>query len=278
MSLSFFNESFYDGTGSINEEVERLSDAGILLVTSAGNYAEEHWSGVFDDPDLDGLHDFEVSARGLPIYWKSGTRRLYLSWDQFGYCGQTDLDAYVYNSSGNLVGRSTSTQDFERQNCQPVERVSVQAAEEGWYYLRVQHVSGVPSVRMRVLARGEIWEGNAEGSITDPGTHPLALTVGAVRATDYLFNDAEYFSSRGPHIVRTRQAGHFWAQRSQYVFLRSRQFLRHLRIHSGSRWRTGLRNERASGNERSNGRQSSHGSGQRFFSDLGRQRLRTGSG
>jgi hypothetical protein len=201
MSLSFFNESFYDGTGAINAEVERLAEAGILLVTSAGNYADEHWSGSFVDHDDDGLHDFHAIDGGLPIYWGAGTRRLYLSWNQYRLCGHTDLDAYVYNQSGNLVGRSTSTQSSENKNCQPVERVSVQAAEEGWYFLYIDHVSGDPDVRMNVLSRGgTVWQGNAEGSITDPGTHPLALTVGAVRANDYLFNDVEYFSSQGPTL------------------------------------------------------------------------------
>ena len=35
MSMSFFSESFYDGTGSINS-ADALVDAGILLVNSAG--------------------------------------------------------------------------------------------------------------------------------------------------------------------------------------------------------------------------------------------------
>ena len=201
MSLSFFNESFYDGTGSINAQIDRLADAGILMVTSAGNYASEHWSGSFSDPDGDGLHNFDSSDWGLPIYWSAGTRRVYLSWDQYGACGESDLDAYVYNADGNLVGRSTSTQDRDARSCQPVERVSVQAHHEGWYYLRVHHVAGAPDIRMNVLARGGyVWMGNASSSITDPGTHPLALTVGAVRAHDYLLNDVETFSSQGPTL------------------------------------------------------------------------------
>ena len=201
MSLSFFNESFYDGTGAINAQVDRLSEAGILMVTSAGNYATEHWSGSFKDRDSDSHHDFDSSEWGLPIYWSAGTRRAYLTWDQYGLCGESDLDVYVYNDEGNLVGRSTNTQDRDANNCQPVERVSVQASEEGWYFLRVHHVRGAPDIRMNILARGgQVWMGNASGSITDPGTHPLALTVGAVRAHDYLFNEVEYFSSQGPSL------------------------------------------------------------------------------
>ena len=37
-----------------------------------------------------------------------------------------------------------------------------------------------------------------EGSLADPATHPLTLAVGAVRATNYIGNDVESFSSQGP--------------------------------------------------------------------------------
>src|SRR6185436_15173116 len=59
MSMSFFNNSFHDGTGGINATVDTLTAGGVLLVNSAGNYAEEHWTGDFDDPDGDGDADFE---------------------------------------------------------------------------------------------------------------------------------------------------------------------------------------------------------------------------
>ena len=97
MSLSFFNESFYDGTGAINAQMDALTEAGVLMVTSAGNYADEHYQEAFSDVDGDGFHDFPFGD-GLPIYLSAGTRRVYVSWDQFSSCGRTDLDAYIYLS------------------------------------------------------------------------------------------------------------------------------------------------------------------------------------
>ncbi len=204
MSLSFFNESAYDGTGPVNAAVDRLAAHNILLVTSAGNYAEEHWGGPFADLDHDGRHDFQPGDNGLWVYWNPGVRRIELVWDDWQSCGSTDLDVYVYGPDGNLAGRSMERQlpqalrDDDRA-CQPVERVSVNATEEGWYWVVLHHVAGDTDVQIDLFARsGEVWEGVPGGSIVDPGTHPAVFTVGAVRASDYLHLGPESFSSQGP--------------------------------------------------------------------------------
>lgn len=200
MSMSFFNGSFYDGTGPIAEIMDRLHAGGALMVTSAGNYSTQHWSGAFRDLDRDGTHEFSDERRTLPVYLGAGTYRFMLSWDDFDRCGRTDLDAYVYADDGRVIGRSERLQQ-EGEDCEPVERVRVNAEVEGWTYLEVRRASGADDVRLDVLARGgQVWEGRPGGSVTDPGTHPAVLTVGAVRADGYLSNDAESFSSQGPTL------------------------------------------------------------------------------
>lgn len=203
MSLSFFNESFYQGRGPVNRLMDELAAAGILMVTSAGNYAEEHHWGWFEDDDLDGVHDFpDQASQALPVYWGTGSHRVNLIWDDFQNCGDTDLDLYVYDEDGNLVGRSREVQAPDRedgQECQPVERATVRADEEGWYYLVVHRAGGSPNTRFDIMARsGEVWMGRRDRSITDPGNHPSVLTVGAVRVDGYRVNGAESFSSVGP--------------------------------------------------------------------------------
>lgn len=204
MSLSYFNESFYEGLGPVNAVMDELSAAGVLMVTSAGNYATEHHWDHFEDRDRDGVHDFPgQGGQALPIEWGAGTQRINLIWDDFGNCGDTDLDLYVYNEAGDLVGRSREVQvpggGEDGQDCQPVERATVNAAEAGWYYAVVHHAGGVPATRFDIMARsGNVWQGRPEGSITDPGNHPSVFTVGAVRADGYLRNGAEEFSSEGP--------------------------------------------------------------------------------
>lgn len=201
MSLSFYNESFYDGTGAVSALIPDLAAADVLMVTSSGNSADEHWMESFRDDDLDAYHEFPWGSEYLPVYlYGGGRRRIYASWDQYANCGETDLDLFVYDDDGQVVGRSEDRQDPGAKRCEPEESVSAWAEEDGWYYVQVRRAGGSAHVRFAVWARsGTIWQAMAEGSVTDPATHPQAFSVGAVRANDnYLWNGAEYFSSCGP--------------------------------------------------------------------------------
>ncbi|MDP2310506.1 MAG: S8 family serine peptidase [Pseudomonadota bacterium] len=198
MSMSFFNNSFHDGSGGVNDAVDILTAGGVLLVNSAGNYATEHWVGELDDPDGDGVHDFPWESAYLPVFYGVGTQSVQVSWDQFGACGDTDLDVFVYDRAGNVVGRAEARQDPDADSCSPVERVRVTASTADWYWIQVVRHAGDPSTRFSVFARGgELWR-TEPGSLADPASHPSAYTVGAVRAVGYLGNDSESFSSVGP--------------------------------------------------------------------------------
>ncbi|MFT4978145.1 MAG: subtilisin family serine protease, partial [Myxococcota bacterium] len=197
MSLSFFNESFYDGTGSVNALIPPLAAAGALMVTSAGNYADQHFSGTFSDEDTDGYHDFDGSSE-LRVYLFPGRSTIYLLWDQFRDCGRSDLDLFVVDSAGDVVGWGANEQSVSADSCFPGERLSAFAETEGWYGIRIRKSGGAGDTRFDVhVRRGEL-EVYTGGSITDPGTSPLALTVGAIRATEYASAGVEPFSSLGP--------------------------------------------------------------------------------
>ena len=200
MSMSMFSESFYDGTGAVNDLMGDLADAGVLMVTSSGNYADEHWLEDFRDDDMDGWHEFRGASEYLPVYLDGGSRsRIMINWDQYHHCGDTDLDAYVWDSAGNLAGRSEERQIVEDSGCYPSERVSAYAEKSGWHYLQLRRAAGDPAVRFSIFARGSsLYEPMPEGSIADPGTHPSVFTVGAARATNYIGGEVEYFSSQGP--------------------------------------------------------------------------------
>ena len=150
MSMSFYSNSFYDGSGPVNAAAERMSEAGVLLVTSAGNSAEKHWMESWRDEDHDRLHEFPSGSEYLPIYFQQGQRRVLLEWDQYANCGDTDLGARVYSEDGRVVGRSDKLQSTEESSCDPQERIQVQADEDGWYYLQLERVAGDPSTRFFV--------------------------------------------------------------------------------------------------------------------------------
>jgi hypothetical protein len=200
MSLSFFGESFFDGTGAVSSVVDEMANAGVLLVTSAGNYAQSHWLGAFEDADGDSFHRFDDDEY-LPVYFSSsGSHRVSLTWDEFGHCGTSDFDLYVYAGDGTVAGKSEDVQSASTGRCEPVEGANAWVESPGWYYVAIRRDRGTSSdTRLSIIARsGFVYGGTPEGSITDPGAHPLAFTVGAVDATGYLRNDAESFSSRGP--------------------------------------------------------------------------------
>lgn len=199
MSMSFFSESFYDGTGSINAAVDKLVDAGILLVNSAGNYARQHSTDWFSDPNQNGRHDFPWDSEYLPIYLPKGETKISLTWDDYRRCGATDFDAYIYNEADALVTRSTKVQNVGDDNCFPVETLKVNSPDDAWHYLLVYKKSGRHDVQFKVMTRkGRVYEPVTEGSVTDPGSHPHVFTVGAVYADGYRLNPIEGFSSQGP--------------------------------------------------------------------------------
>ena len=199
MSMSFFNESFYDGTGSVNASVDILVAGGVLMVTSAGNYAQQHYNDTFHDPDQNGRHNFDWGTEYLPVYLPEGSTKINLIWDDFGACGATDLDGYVYQADGALVGRSTREQSRESDSCRPTESITARAQETDWHYLLVHRAAGRPDAHFDVNIRsGTVYESMPSGSITDPGSHPHAFTVGAVYVDGYATNPTQSYSSQGP--------------------------------------------------------------------------------
>lgn len=199
MSLSFFSNSFYDGTGPVSDVVRELAEGGVLLVTSSGNYATEHYADTFTDLDHDTRHDMPGGSDRLQVRWGRGSHKVSLTWDNYTRCGDTDLDLFVYDPDGDLVGRSQGTQDADAKNCAPVEKTSIQADVSGVYTVAVERAGGDPQVRFDLFARGgDVLDSDPSRTIVDPAVSPLALAVGAVRGVDYLDNPIESFSSQGP--------------------------------------------------------------------------------
>jgi len=199
MSMSFYNDSFYDGSGPFSRIIAELEANDILLVTSSGNNAKQHWRGTYTDADGDGRMDFDGS-NSLAIEVNPGGSNLYVNWNQHGRCGDTDLDAYIYSSDGYLVGSSAEDQSDRADQCQPIERVNANSVFGGIHRLEIHHQTGLSSfVEVDVLARsGSIPKGQPDRSLTDPGTHRDVFAVGAVRASNYFNGSVEGFSSWGP--------------------------------------------------------------------------------
>lgn len=206
MSLSFYNVSFFDGSGPIGDLMDELAAHDILMVTSAGNTALGHWQGGYIDADGDGRMDF-AGDNGLWLQHREGDDRTYVTWDQYGICGSTDLDVVLYDERGLEVGRSSDVQlpidPDAGGSCQPIERLSGAAPRDGRYRLEVHHTRGsTTDLLVDVLSPGSAVElAEPRSSIADPGMHPAVFTVGAVDAADYLRADVRPYSSQGPSLT-----------------------------------------------------------------------------
>lgn len=198
MSMSFFNTSFYDGTGPVSGAVGHTVGAGPFFVGSAGNYAEEHWDGPFEDEDGDDALDFPWGSGYLPVYLGAPSASVLVNWDEYDVCGDTDFDAYVYAQDGTLVGKGEARQDPTADSCAPVERVGAYVENTGWYYLQIRRVRGEGGTRVAVYARGGAVYEPTPGGLADPASSPSTFSVGAVRVGGYAFNGPEAFSSTGP--------------------------------------------------------------------------------
>ena len=198
MSMSFFNNSFYDGSGTVADAAGHMAEGGTLLVTSAGNYATEHWVGEWSDPDQDGWMDFPWGSSYLPVYFGAGAGLGYVTWDEFSRCGRNDFDVYAVNRDGEWVGASEGVQDADADACTPLERIGLRTDEEDWYWLRIRRKAGAGGVRVAVLARGGTVYDAQPGGLADPASSMAPWVVGAVRASEYAFGAPEFFSSYGP--------------------------------------------------------------------------------
>ena len=202
MSMSFYNASFYDGTGPFRAWIDRLAAHDVLLVTSAGNNARSHWTGPFIDPDVDGRMSFDGES-SLWTYQEEGRATWYLNWSQHERCGSTDLGLRVVDESSGqrvIVGQADALQASGADGCEPIERLRAYVPREGWYRLEVFANRGrMEDVDVDVLARkGQLYPVQPWGSITEPALHESVMAVGAVRADGYWDNDVEPFSSWGP--------------------------------------------------------------------------------
>ena len=187
-SLGWYNTNFYDGTGTIADIARRAINGGILWVNAAGNEAESHWEGSFQDGNSDGWHDqtFSVSATaGIPII-------LYLTWNEWGGAG-TDYDLYLYNPSGTLVASSTKHQTGTEE---PTESIHANASVNGTYTIRI---AGSGSRRLELYNLYQnLSPAVASSSILAPANVSEVVTVGAVDHTLYTTGPQQPYSSQGP--------------------------------------------------------------------------------
>jgi hypothetical protein len=196
-----FIEGPFDGTSPPARAVDRAAAAGVLWLNSVGNYAQLHWSGPWEDADLD--HDLDwpngdgwtfTRGAGLPITFA-------LSWTSPAGGPPTDIDLALEHLEADGTWTVVAlSDDRQPEGARSAERITgYLPPAEGTFRLRAILVSGPPPQGPLTLFSREIpltaVSGTVEGSVPTPGDAVGAVAVGAV---DWRGDRFKSYSSQGP--------------------------------------------------------------------------------
>ena len=105
-SASWFNTGRGDGTGAAGTPegiVAAARAAGILWVNSAGNRAQQHWSGSFVDSNANGWSEYAPGDEGNTVVVPAGSYFCAaLKWDDWPASAE-DYDLYLTRSPGGAI-------------------------------------------------------------------------------------------------------------------------------------------------------------------------------
>lgn len=201
-SLGYIHNGPGDGTGPVNEIVTRATDAGIAWAVSAGNWAQQHWSGAHQDEDEDAILEFAPGVETNEHAFTAGDLiTVSLRWDEPWGAACSDYDIEVFGPSGALVRAARSIQDCDDD---PVESLQVLATQTGIYEVRIIDAHSELPRQLNLMVVGSPDRGNVlsqstpGGSLSEPADHPAVVTVGALTSAAVRHEAA--FSSRGPTV------------------------------------------------------------------------------
>lgn len=204
-SRSAYNTGWHDNSGDACAAVTTATDNGILFFTSAGNRAQQHWQGDFDDgintdswhewgPGGDASIDISMPAQA------SGT--FDLCWDTDG--GTYDYDLYLYNQSGTTILASSVNGGNNFENFSWANPSATTAQTVRLYVLK--YSGGITEMEIFNSGSGNWLEYSvASSSTTSPSNSREInlISVGAVDQVDYdsasgVNNINKNYSSQGP--------------------------------------------------------------------------------
>ncbi len=201
--LGYYSEPFYED-GPVALAAADAVAGGVVFASSAGNYAQAHYTGTFSD-DGNGYHDFDSSSEtDIALRIRIGAS-VVLQWnDQFGSSGN-DYDLFVcppglkpikFNLQNGVCTGSNREQDGDDN---PYERVSTFFLFYSTADVYIRKYSGDTRELKLFVPRGSVREhGTSEGSIIGHEAVEGLLSIGAIDASDPGNDEAQSYSDRGP--------------------------------------------------------------------------------
>lgn len=202
-SVNWYYDGPGDGTGRINEIVNKAANAGITFVNSAGNFGDRHWSGNWLDADADGWLEFSGGSETQRLTVNAGDRiELALRWADSWQAACNDYDLYLaQGTESNYVARALDWQYCTNgaTGMRPKENILWIPASGGTFFVKVFRYSGTGAPRLDLVSRNHVPSTVvADGSIVQPADNRSTgfLSVGAVNQVGYTALATD--SSRGP--------------------------------------------------------------------------------
>jgi subtilisin family serine protease len=212
-SAGFFTTWRGDGSGPAgtpDDTVRQARNQGILWVNAAGNHAEKHWSGTFDDgATVNTAHEFAPGDEGNQFIVAAGRQGCaMLRWDEWPGSDE-NYDLYIQQGA-TPVASSTFVQDGDDP---PVEVACVPPPPANTVFtvfvVKAGGTAQAPRMDLFSNAPTGPWEYFVEaGSLAEPAGSPNVMTAGAICFQNDVVED---YSSQGPNIAGATKpdiAGH----------------------------------------------------------------------
>ena len=189
-----------DGSTLMTHVVENAINGNIPFVLSAGNNAEMHWEGTFQDSDENGWHEFASDDEGISISVTADRVSsgypitAYLMWADLPSNNVNDFDFALIDSFGDVVTYSSNTQSLKQD---AFEMISFVPEIEGTYHIGITYSgSSTPSDLLEIFSPTDMLEYHTKpSSVSVPTDAENAIVVGAIYHLD---DSLESFSGNGP--------------------------------------------------------------------------------
>lgn len=193
LSCSVIMPSWSDGEGNgpIHEELQRILGEEMLFFASAGNIAQRHYAGTFQD-DGRGRHEWKPGRTvNLLTPWGDERVSVELTWQP-----GAEYEIVVHDATnGEEVGR-----DCRKERGPRCAAVRFLPQARSTYYVTIRLISGKPALFHLISLGAGLQHSTAAGSITFPADGPEVIAVGAVDADERRL----VYSSCGPNSSRPK--------------------------------------------------------------------------
>ncbi|UBM57778.1 S8 family serine peptidase [Marinilongibacter aquaticus] len=180
-SKSYYNLGWGDNSGSACAAVNSAANSigGIVVFTSAGNRANTHWEGDFEDDDGDDWHEWSGADELNNItVGNGGYCRASLSWNPVA---NSDYNVYIYRLSDNVILASSTNSGTTFEDCGWTNSTG-SSVNVGIAVKRMGTASPVFEVFSHNSSTSDYQYAVASGSNTSPSnsTYANVISVGAV--------------------------------------------------------------------------------------------------